>query len=152
MKLCGGGCRSRIQDSARFCPQCLAEKGLSVPADNIRTHTSGYTEVEDALRKSKRWQSTRRSVLQRDPFCKRCDRAVSTICDHRVPAPVAIQQAQESGRYPLDKYAGFFLKTNLQGLCRECHGTKTLEDKSHVGPWPDVVEAEAKAPRKVWSF
>jgi len=77
---------------------------------------------------------------------------MTEIVDHIVPALVAIQQAQESGRWPFDKYAGYFLQTNLQGLCRSCHGVKTLEDKAHVGPWTNVVEEYDKAPKKVWSF
>jgi hypothetical protein len=72
--------------------------------------------------------------------------------DHKVPAGIAIAQAQASGKYPFDKWAGFFLQGNLEGLCRSCHGVKTLEDKTHVGEWPDVVAIEAAAPKKVWSF
>jgi hypothetical protein len=77
---------------------------------------------------------------------------MSEICDHIVPAAIAIMQAQESKRYPYDKWAGYYLKSNLQGLCRPCHGLKTTEDKCHVGPWPNVLEAEDKAPKKVWTF
>jgi hypothetical protein len=33
-----------------------------------------------------------------------------------------------------------------------CHTVKTDEDKAHVGPWPDVVEKEAAAPKKQWTF
>jgi 5-methylcytosine-specific restriction endonuclease McrA len=85
-------------------------------------------------------------------MCARCERAISEIVDHIVPAYVAIAQAQASGRYPYDKYAGYYLLSNLQGLCRPCHGAKTLEDKTHVGPWPNVVEIEKRAPKKVWAF
>jgi hypothetical protein len=77
---------------------------------------------------------------------------VSEIVDHKVPAGVAIVQVQESGRYPLDKWAGFYLLSNLDGLCRPCHYLKTMEDKTHTGPWPDVLAREAEAPKKVWTF
>ena len=71
-------------------------------------------------------------------MCARCNLALSAnIADHIVPAGVAVQQARDSGRYPYDKYAGYYLLSNLQGLCRPCHGVKTLEDKAHVGPWPE---------------
>jgi 5-methylcytosine-specific restriction endonuclease McrA len=66
---------------------------------------------------------------------------MSEICDHVVPAAIAIMQAQASKLYPFDKWAGYYLKTNLQGLCRPCHGLKTIEDKTHTGPWSDVVAA-----------
>jgi 5-methylcytosine-specific restriction endonuclease McrA len=72
--------------------------------------------------------------------------------DHRIPAGVVILQAQESGRYT-DKYAGFFFLSNLQGLCRRCHGLKTEEDKAHVGAWPNALAIEeASHARKVFSF
>jgi 5-methylcytosine-specific restriction endonuclease McrA len=154
MRLCSGpGCGRKVPDDVRFCDECKAERGTS-GADEIRTHhTPGvYDEVLDGLRKGTRWQSIRKRVIQRDPLCKRCQLAVSEIADHIVPAAVAIAQAQESGRYPYDKYAGYYLLSNLQGLCRSCHAVKTLEDKAHVGPWPDVVAAEGAAPKKVWTF
>lgn len=37
-------------------------------------------------------------------------------------------------------------------LCRECHAIRTLEDKAHAGPWTDVVETEARAPKRRWCF
>jgi 5-methylcytosine-specific restriction endonuclease McrA len=124
-----------------------------MPSTNdVRSHTTGYTEELDEQRKSARWQRVRDIIIKRDPFCKRCVVARSEIVDHIVPADVAIMQAQQSGRYPYDKYAGYYLKTNLQGLCRSCHWTKTNEDKAHVGPWPSVMESEDKVPKKVWSF
>ena len=85
-------------------------------------------------------------------MCARCDRNLSEIVDHVVPAREAVSQARASGGYLLDKFAGYFLVTNLQGLCRSCHGVKTLEDKAHVGPWPDVVAVEAAKPRPRFSF
>jgi hypothetical protein len=77
---------------------------------------------------------------------------VSEIIDHIVPAGEAIRQAQESGRFPLDKWAGFFLLINLCGLCRKCHAVKTEEDKAHIGAWPSVIEANDAAPKKRWLF
>jgi hypothetical protein len=40
------------------------------------------------------------------------------------------------------------MRSNLQGLCRECHGQKTVEDKAHSGKWPSVVPR----PAKHWTF
>jgi 5-methylcytosine-specific restriction endonuclease McrA len=83
-------------------------------------------------------------------MCSMCNRALSDICDHVIPADVAVMQAQISGKY-LDRYAGYFIRSNLQGLCRQCHYMKTNADKLHTGPWPDVVERDALTVKKVWS-
>lgn len=152
MRLCSGpGCGRAVPEDVRFCDECKAERGSPVASDGIREHSTAYDADLDAQRKSTRWQRVRLSVLKKFFLCARCQRAVSEICDHIVPAAVAVMQAQESKRY-LDKWAGYYLKSNLQGLCRSCHGLKTLEDKAHVGPWPNVVETEDKAPKKVWTF
>jgi 5-methylcytosine-specific restriction endonuclease McrA len=158
MKLCGGGCGSKIPDTAKRCDACERERnGVSdsirqhVPVgadDGIKNHTTGYDALLDRLRKDPRWQKRRALTIRQQPICARCHTAMSEIVDHIVPALFAIQQAQESGRWPSDKYVGYYLQTNLQGLCRPCHGAKTLEDKAHVGPWPNVVEAFDAAPRK----
>ncbi len=118
----------------------------------IKDHTSGYDAVLDSLRKGTRWQRIRVQVVKRDPICRRCDLSLTEIVDHVVPAREAISQVQLSGRFPLDKFAGYYLKTNLQGLCRSCHGVKTLEDKSHVGPWPDVLAVEDAQPKHTYIF
>jgi|SRR6266568_20844 len=154
MRLCSGaGCGRKIPEDAKYCDVCKAERGMRV-GDGIRQHskTQGYTEDLDAQRKSGRWQRTRDRALAKCPMCARCNTAVSVICDHIVPAEIAVQQARDSGRYPFDRWAGYYLPSNLQGLCRPCHGKKTDEDKAHVGPWPDAVAVEAAAPKKVWSF
>jgi 5-methylcytosine-specific restriction endonuclease McrA len=84
-------------------------------------------------------QRLRVQIVKRDPICRRCDLSISEIVDHIVPAREAVSQGRLSGLYPFDKYAGYFLKSNLQGLCRSCHGVKTTEEKAHVGPWPDII-------------
>jgi 5-methylcytosine-specific restriction endonuclease McrA len=102
---------------------------------------------------SERWvKYIRPKVLRRQPMCARCRTKLSQIVDHIVPIGVAIVQAQDSGLYKLDKYAGAYLLSNLQGLCRACHSVKTDEDKLHSGLWPNVVEREALEPKKVWTF
>jgi len=90
--------------------------------------------------------------LIREPFCCRCHTALTEIIDHIVPAAISIMQASQSGLYPYDKYAGYFIKSNLQGLCRACHWTKTNEDKAHSGPWPSVIVVMAKQTRIQFNF
>ena len=153
MRLCSGpGCRRAIPDGKRFCGECQAERNAPLPqADDIRQH-GGYHGEIDKIERGPHWKRVRDVVIKRDPLCKRCELRISEIADHIVPAEVAIAQAQESGMYPFDKYAGYYLLSNLQGLCRPCHYAKTIEDKTHTGPWPDVVAAEAAAPKKRWTF
>jgi len=153
MRLCSGaGCGRKVADDVRYCDECKAERGETVKTDDIKNHTTGYDAELDALRKGTRWQRIRDIAIKRCPLCARCQLAVSEIVDPIVPAGVAVQQARDSGRYPIDKYAGYYLLSNLQGLCRPCHYAKTIEDKAHVGPWPDVIAKEMSAPRKKWSF
>jgi 5-methylcytosine-specific restriction protein A len=154
VRLCSGpGCRRAIPDGKRFCDEC--QPCAVVSSDDIRAHSrndGGYDAELKHLNKGTRWQGIRRRVVMKHPLCARCQERISEIVDHIVPAAEAIQQARDSGRYPCDKNAGYYLISNLQGLCRECHGKKTAEDKAHVGPWPSVVDAEDRAPKKRWTF
>jgi 5-methylcytosine-specific restriction enzyme A len=151
MRVCSGpGCLRAVPDDVRFCDECKPQR--SPLDDDIRSHTTGYDDTLDALRKSLRWQRLRARVIREQPLCARCQQRISEIVDRIVPALVAINQARDSKRYPLDKWAGYFLRSNLQGLCRPCHGDKTLEDKAHVGEWPDVVAIEAATPKRAWTL
>jgi 5-methylcytosine-specific restriction endonuclease McrA len=151
MRLCSG-CQTKVPDDVRFCAECKAERNKTEADDGIRVHTFTDRERFAFLYSGERWKrGVQPLAFKRYPFCAMCDR-LSELVDHVVPAGQAIRQAQESGRYPCDRYAGFYLLSNLQGLCRSCHGKKTLEDKAHTGPWPDVLTKEDAAPKKVWSF
>lgn len=154
MRLCSG-CQAKVPDTVRFCDECQLERDAPKP-DGIREHVGAsdvsYDERLDKLRKSGRYERVRDIAIKRCPFCARCGARLSEIVDHIVPAWVVIVQARESGLYPFDPWAGFYLLSNLQGLCRPCHGEKTAEDKAHVGPWPNAVHTEQVSPKKVWSF
>ena len=150
MRLCSSaGCGRKIADDLRFCDEC---KPAGANGNGIRAHSSADREKLAHLYSGARWQRLARTVMQRDPLCTRCKLSVSELVDHIVPAGVAIAQAEANGKWPFDKWAGFYLITNLHGLCRSCHHAKTIEDKTHVGEWPNVVELDAAAPKKVWSF
>ena len=150
-RICSGaGCLRVVPDHVRYCDEC---KPSTHTDDGIREHTLTDREKYKALYEGNRFQdSIRPRVLQRYPSCARCGVAPSVICDHIVPAGEAIRQVRESGRYPYSRFAGFFLLSNLQGLCRRCHALKTNEDKAHVGPWPSVLEREDATPKKQWSL
>lgn len=153
MRMCGGaGCGRAIPDDVRWCDECKAER--TTPADDgIKTNLVSDRVRYAHLYSSRRWNDRIRPLaIKRHPICSRCDLSLSEIVDHRVPAGVVIEQAQQSGRYPYDKWAGFFMLSNLHGLCRPCHAVKTEEDKAHVGAWPNAVDIEAATPKKVFRF
>ena len=149
MRICSGpGCLRAVDDSVKLCDEC---KPAAQTSDDARTHTSGYDAELDKLRKGTRWQRIRALVVRRQPLCATCDRALTEIVDHVVPAREALGHCRASGAY-IDRNAGYFLLSNLQGLCRPCHWVKTNDDKTHTGPWPDVIAIERAAPKKRWSF
>ena len=145
MRLCSGpGCGCKVPDNVRFCDECKPAR----TEDDIRKHSCADRDEYASLYTGPRWKEhIQPMVLQRHPFCARCGTALSVIADHIVPAGEAIRQVHESGRF-LSSVAGFFILSNLQGLCRACHALKTIEDKEHVGPWDSVLEAEDRAKGK----
>ena len=157
MRICSGpGCLRAVADDVRFCDECQYPERVN---DGIRRHAR-VTEVTLAvsdrdvyafLYSSHRWQRLRALAFKRHPLCDRCGVAMTEIMDHRIPAGVVILQAQSSGRY-LDKWAGFFFMSNLQGMCRCCHYVKTEEDKAHTGAWPDAVAIECSSVKHKWTF
>lgn len=61
-------------------------------------------------------------VLRRDPVCKKCLRYPSEIADHIIP---------HRGNWDL-----FIRLSNLQGLCKKCHDSKTATDDGGFGNKP----------------
>ena len=59
------------------------------------------------------------AIRRRDPLCKICGVAASTVVDHIVPARVYCAQG-----------GSFWDKKNLQGLCKPCHDRKTATEDS----------------------
>jgi 5-methylcytosine-specific restriction endonuclease McrA len=150
VRICSGpGCLRAVLEDVRFCDEC---KPTPKTTDDIREHSLTDRERYASLYSGPRWQRVRRLVVQRSPLCQRCELSITEIVDHIVPAGIAIIQARDSGRYLTDRYAGFYFLSNLQGLCRPVHHLKTIEDKAHAGPWPNVIEREGLAPKKRWSF
>ena len=150
MRICSGaGCLRVVPDDVRFCdeckPQITTDDGIKAMVSDRERYGWVYT--------SERWtKRVRPRVLRRQPMCARCRCKLSVIVDHIVPIGVAIVQAQDSGLYKLDKYAGAYIMSNLQGLCRVCHRAKTDEDKRHSGAWHDVTIKDTCTASKRWSF
>ena len=86
------------------CPRCRRDREQNRPS----AHERGY---------GSRWRKIRRIVLGNDPVCTGCKRAIATEVDH-------ILRKSEGGSDGLN---------NLQGLCSECHKTKTLRENSREG-------------------
>jgi 5-methylcytosine-specific restriction endonuclease McrA len=150
MRICSGaGCLRAVPDDVRFCDECKPKTAVDV--DGQKTHTITDRERYAFLYSSQRWTRLRELVVRSQPMCRRCRRRQTEIVDHSVPAGVAVQQVQDSGKYR-DRWAGFFMRSNLQGLCRSCHWVKTNEDKSHTGEWPNVLDREANVSRKTFAF
>ena len=153
MRVCSGaGCLRAIADDVRFCDECQSERKAAPTTDDVRSHTLTDRERYARLYSSPRWQRTRAAIVRLYPFCGMCERRVTEIVDHIVPAGVAVAQARDSGLYPLDRVAGFYFATNLQGLCRVCHIQKTIYDKLHTGAWRDTVAIERAAPKRRFGF
>jgi 5-methylcytosine-specific restriction endonuclease McrA len=78
------------------------------------------------LYKTKTWRATRLVVLFRDPVCKLCDQAPSTICDHVISARKYLADHGVELHY-------FFDESNLQGVCQPCHDGKTAVESGFAG-------------------
>jgi len=62
--------------------------------------------------RGRRWMSLRHVVLVEEPVCMMCGRKASTQVDHKTPV----------------SKGGTDERDNLQGVCLECHETKTAAD------------------------
>jgi 5-methylcytosine-specific restriction protein A len=76
------------------------------------------------LYKNSRWEGTRIVVLGRDPLCRECNLALSTVVDHIINAHVLVKRFGERAFYDPD---------NLQGLCKPCHDAKTASEVGWAG-------------------
>lgn len=65
------------------------------------------------------WARCRKRVLAEEPICKICNRSASTVVDHIKP---------HKGIWAL-----FCDRSNLAGLCKHCHDTKTATEDG--GGW-----------------
>jgi 5-methylcytosine-specific restriction protein A len=86
-----------------------------------KTHKRLYDRYREddpirALYRCKRWQATRRIVLNRDILCRSCGHEVATECDHILSARLV------HDNFGIDE---FYNPERCQGLCHTCHSKKT---------------------------
>ena len=94
------------------CPNLVAYRGRCrrhARQRNRDTHRNRH------IYDSKRWRILRRKVLYDYPICQTCDEELATDVDHIRPI--------EQGGEP-------WSLSNLQALCRRCHGRKTKAELS----------------------
>jgi 5-methylcytosine-specific restriction enzyme A len=108
--------------SEPYCANLAHPKGRGKCLEHRRTYererSARRRAVTKGVFKRKKWETTRRAVLARDPICKACGKRPSEEVDHVVPLDV-----DDSRPYALDR---------LQGLCVECHRRKTAEENRNA--------------------
>ncbi len=93
----------------RFCAACAAERQTTYDQARAADHKFYATRA---------WRKLRLRILDRDPFCKQCERegeiTASTTVDH-------IQRRRWRPDLALEP-------KNLEGLCESCHNAKTASE------------------------
>jgi 5-methylcytosine-specific restriction endonuclease McrA len=120
-KLCAD-CQKRAVNGTRYCDDHQTnnrQAELKQALDDRRK--------DDEVRKLYRthhWSAVRRTVLRRDILCRMCGHRTATEADHIIRARLLIQQfgIQE-----------FFNPNRLQGLCHDCHASKTAKEVGFAG-------------------
>ena len=77
-----------------------------------------------ALYRTKRWKSVRLFVLRRDILCRSCGHQAAIVVDHIVLARTIV------GQFGVD---AFYDPDRLQGLCKQCHDSKTALECGWAG-------------------
>jgi 5-methylcytosine-specific restriction endonuclease McrA len=84
------------------------------------------------LYRTPRWKSTRRTVLHRDILCVSCGHKAATECDHILSARLVVDN------FGVDE---FYNPDRCQGLCKECHSSKTALECGWTGRKGTRLEA-----------
>jgi 5-methylcytosine-specific restriction endonuclease McrA len=104
-------CRTEL-----VCPKPACRIGSATSAREVtRLIASERRAATNGVYKGKKWATSRRAVLARDPICKVCDDALSTEVGHIVPLA--------EGGDPYDP-------AGLQAICSPCHWEKTAREKA----------------------
>lgn len=111
------------------CPRLAADNGFC-SEDALKQGRAAYAERGSRAERGypSNWEKRRLHILSRDPWCKGCEAAMSSECDHIKPL--------ERGGTNND--------ANLQGLCKPCHSIKTQLERNIFDPIKVMVELRAK--------
>jgi 5-methylcytosine-specific restriction protein A len=94
--------------STSGCPQPATHRGRC--ATCASRNDRGIQRAGHAIYRTRRWQLLRRRVLFEQPICAGCDNALAVDVDHVTP---------------LGQGGAPYARSNVQGLCKRCHGAKT---------------------------
>jgi 5-methylcytosine-specific restriction protein A len=109
----------------RGCAQCgvlTSERYCAAHAGLAKRHDAERNK--DPIRKlfnTVRWKWTRLNVLSRDRICVICKSWAASEADHVIAARKYVQQNGGD----MDR---FYDMSNLQGLCKPCHSSKTATE------------------------
>jgi 5-methylcytosine-specific restriction endonuclease McrA len=107
-------CTSRAINGTKYCDKHQAKNNA---ADHKRIYDR--YRADDPVRelyRRKRWKATRFKVLHRDILCVSCGHRVATEADHILSARLVVDN------FGVDE---FYNPERCQGLCHECHSSKT---------------------------
>lgn len=113
------GCsKCGVLTDSKYCP---AHVGFEKQYDRERS-----TDPIRKLYNTVRWFWVRKNVLARDRICVRCRQWAAEEADHAIPARKYVRlHGGDMNR--------FYDESNLQGLCKPCHSSKTATEDG--GGW-----------------
>ena len=90
-------------------------KGRSRPwVAKVKRKASEYGNADTSFYQQKPWRTLRLMILQNEPICRECERAVAQMVDHITPI--------SQGGARLDP-------ENLQPMCHSCHNRKRARER-----------------------
>lgn len=102
--------RCHVATVGQYCERCLPFARVETRARRTQDHNHGGGGA-------RWWRERRAEVLRRDPWCKLCHKAQSTVAEHRIPR-------RAGGSDGMD---------NLQGTCGPCASRKTAAQDGGFG-------------------
>ena len=97
------GCPALVTDASR-CPRHAAEREQHYEQQRGSSAARGYGAAH------RTWRTV---ILARDPVCRLCHRAPSTVADHIMPL----------------RLGGTWALSNGQGVCAHCHAVKRGQER-----------------------
>lgn len=115
-------CASRAVTGSKYCARHQSDNSSKQHKRLYDRHRAD--DPTRALYRCKRWQATRTRVLSRDILCMACGYRVATECDHILSARLVLDN------FGIDE---FYSADRCQGLCHDCHSSKTAMESGFTG-------------------